>query len=501
MQLKNGNCCNYDDDVMIAKGKMTASDLYEMDFKPILNKVCVVRRSSPSLETWHKRLGHINLESVMKAIDWRGKVDQDFVCEGCILGKAHKLPFKKKEREREAEVGALVHADLAGPMSVRSPGGSKYFLLLKDDYSGMMFVYFVADKGSVHLQFQQFLLDWKHVTGKSIQRLRTDNGTEFVNFKMEKLFRNAFLRHETSLPHTPEQNGFIERAIRTVTEAARSMIHGADVQMFLWAEAVKTAVHILNRCPPSKGDISPFELVTGNRPSLEHIRIFGSKAFAHVRDETRSKWEKKAKEMILVGFNLETNSYRLWDASQRRIVNTRNVTVIEEERKKHSEIEFPNGEKEEERTKENIGSDDFGTESPQRKKMIRGYEVVIDDDNGQEMIERKDEKEVKRVIKSTQVDFPEEGSSQECIPDRRYRTTGPQELVPDHREMTPTPQEWIPDHHYRTPVAQERIPETGSERMATRNQPRKLYKEVCQEGAYARETIQSLRSADIQNQR
>ncbi|KAK2979288.1 hypothetical protein RJ640_013252 [Escallonia rubra] len=48
---------------------------------------------------------------------------------------------------------------------------------------------------------------------------------------------------------TPQQNGVAERRNRTLMDIVRSMICQSTLPEFLWVEALKTAVHILNRVP------------------------------------------------------------------------------------------------------------------------------------------------------------------------------------------------------------------------------------------------------------
>nr|GFA81127.1 integrase, catalytic region, zinc finger, CCHC-type, peptidase aspartic, catalytic [Tanacetum cinerariifolium] len=45
-----------------------------------------------------------------------------------------------------------------------------------------------------------------------------------------------------TVPKTPQQNGVVERRNRTLVEAARTMLIFSNAPMFLWAEAVATAV-------------------------------------------------------------------------------------------------------------------------------------------------------------------------------------------------------------------------------------------------------------------
>lgn len=69
---------------------------------------------------------------------------------------------------------------------------------------------------------------------------------------------------ETTSPYTPQQNGRIERKMRTVMESTRSMMHAMNAPKYLWGEAVYTAVYILNRTPTSeKGGTTPYEIFTG----------------------------------------------------------------------------------------------------------------------------------------------------------------------------------------------------------------------------------------------
>ena len=54
--------------------------------------------------------------------------------------------------------------------------------------------------------------------GKHLITIRTDNETEFCNKKVEELLKNEGIQHQRSIPYAPEQNGCIEREIRTVVE-------------------------------------------------------------------------------------------------------------------------------------------------------------------------------------------------------------------------------------------------------------------------------------------
>lgn len=108
------------------------------------------------------------------------------------------------------------------------------------------------------------------------------------------------IRHETSAPHTPQQNSVSERANRTIVESAHSMFLPRNVSKELWAEAIGYAVYIQNRTLSSTGKITPYEILHGRKPNISNLCIFGSPAFVHVPYARRRKVDPKAIEGILL---------------------------------------------------------------------------------------------------------------------------------------------------------------------------------------------------------
>ncbi|GJW10840.1 retrovirus-related pol polyprotein from transposon TNT 1-94 [Tanacetum coccineum] len=80
-----------------------------------------------------------------------------------------------------------------------------------------------------------------------VRRIRTDNGTEFVNQTLREYYEKVGISHETSVARSPQQNGVVERRNRTLIEAAHTMLIYAKAPLFLWAEAVATACYTQNR--------------------------------------------------------------------------------------------------------------------------------------------------------------------------------------------------------------------------------------------------------------
>ena len=73
------------------------------------------------------------------------------------------------------------------------------------------------------------------------------------------------------------------------------MFQGKGISNGLWAEAINTAVYFNNRSPTKcLGFKTPFEALFGLKPTVSHLRIFGSKAYAHIPKADRKKLDPKA---------------------------------------------------------------------------------------------------------------------------------------------------------------------------------------------------------------
>ena len=53
----------------------------------------------------------------------------------------------------------------------------------------------------------------------------------------------------------------------------RSMMSYSNLPLGLWMEALKTAIHILNRVPSKSVPKTAYELWTGRVPSIQHFRV------------------------------------------------------------------------------------------------------------------------------------------------------------------------------------------------------------------------------------
>lgn len=144
-------------------------------------------------------------------------------CEPCVLGKQHRVSHPQRSTSRGKHPGEILHFDTVGPMPEKSLGGASYYVLCKDSYSNYRHVFFVDSKALIADQVKQIISLTSIQTGQDVKQICTDNGTEYLSSNLSVFLNQKGIVHTTSATYTPEQNGFIERDIRTVAEMARAM--------------------------------------------------------------------------------------------------------------------------------------------------------------------------------------------------------------------------------------------------------------------------------------
>ena len=140
----------------------------------------------------------------------------------------------------------LLHMDLFGPIAYISIDGSKYCLVIVDDYSRFTWVFFLQEKSHTQEILKGFLRRAQNEFGLRIKKIRSDNGTEFKNSQIEGFLEEG-IKHEFSSPYTPQQNGVVERKNRTLLDMARTMLDEYKTPDRFWAEAINTACYSINR--------------------------------------------------------------------------------------------------------------------------------------------------------------------------------------------------------------------------------------------------------------
>nr|GEY03304.1 hypothetical protein [Tanacetum cinerariifolium] len=125
----------------------------------------------------------------------------------------------------------LLHIDLCGPMHVKSINEKRYVLGVIDDYSRYTWVFFLHSKDEALEVIISFIKRTQVNLQLQVQRIQTDNGTEFKNKTLAKFFNEVGITQQFSAARTPQQNDVVERRNRTLVEAARTMLTFANLPL------------------------------------------------------------------------------------------------------------------------------------------------------------------------------------------------------------------------------------------------------------------------------
>lgn len=331
--FENDTCSIYRNHQVIAEARSDGNLFRLQTVAP--GSTAYSARETVCLHQWHRRLGHRDPAAIKRLINEElstgirvSTCSEEVVCESCIKGKLTQTKFTASKL-REKEPMRLIHSDLCGPMQTATPSGNRYFLTLIDDHSRFAVVRLIKSKDEVAGVVQEYIAEMSTRFGRKPIAIRTDNGKEYVSRELENFLRKEGIQHQLTVPYTPQQNGVAERKNRSLTESAKCMLLDAGLNNRFWGEAILTAAYLQNRLPSRSINKTPVELFTGVKPNLDHIRVFGSKVYSLVPKQKRKKWDDKAEEGVLIGYDGSTKGYRILDPKTAKVWISRSVRIIE----------------------------------------------------------------------------------------------------------------------------------------------------------------------------
>ncbi|GJR65023.1 retrovirus-related pol polyprotein from transposon TNT 1-94 [Tanacetum coccineum] len=228
------------------------------------------------------------------------------MCSACIMGKSKKKPYKPKSEDTNQEKLYLLHMDLCGPMRVASVNGKKYILVIVDDYLRFTWVNCLRSKDEA-LDFIIKFLKMIQVRLKvPVRRIRTNNGTEFVNQTLCKYYKKVGISHETSVARSPQQSGVVERQVVATASYTQN----------------RSIVRLRHRK-------TPYELLHDKLPDLSFFHVFGALCYPTNDSENLGKLQPKVDIGIFIGCAPTKKAFQIYNRRTRRIIKTIHVDFDE----------------------------------------------------------------------------------------------------------------------------------------------------------------------------
>ena len=106
------------------------------------------------------------------------------------------------------------------------------------------------------------------------------------------------------------------------------MLLATDLQPKFWREVVGTRVYTLNRTQlRPNNEKTPYELWKGIPASVKYFRVFGSKFFIKINDDSPGKFDSRVDRGIFLGYSTRSKAYNCHNNRLRRIVERINVKI------------------------------------------------------------------------------------------------------------------------------------------------------------------------------
>jgi transposase InsO family protein len=132
-------------------------------------------------------------------------IDQvDQLCIGCLVGKHKRAPFPKQLEYRDEDVLALVHGDICGPITLTTPSGNWYFILLVDDVSRFMWVKMLATRDRATDAIKQYQATAEAGIDRKLKVFQSDHGGEFTSAEFANHCVQYGVRRQLTTPYTPQ---------------------------------------------------------------------------------------------------------------------------------------------------------------------------------------------------------------------------------------------------------------------------------------------------------
>lgn len=175
---------------------------------------------------WHQRLCHMPYHK-MKSIHFlhsQLSFKQNFICDVCPKARQHRSSFPNSIIHTTVPF-QLVHIDIWGPYHTKTYNGFRYFLTLVDDFTRVTWTHLLSCKGNALSILKTFVAMVKVHFNTQVQSFRSDNSYELGSIlEAASFFSKNGILHQTTIPHTPQQNSVVERKHKHLCETSRALL-------------------------------------------------------------------------------------------------------------------------------------------------------------------------------------------------------------------------------------------------------------------------------------
>ncbi|GJX60330.1 ribonuclease H-like domain-containing protein [Tanacetum coccineum] len=307
----------------------STGDPYPVTQQPSSTTTFALLLLSPT--TWHRRLGHPS-EDVLRRLESSrfisyNKTKLPALCHACQLGKHTRLPFYCSE-SNVGSVFDIIHFDL-WTSSISSESGIKYYAIFLDHFSHHVWVYHLLHKSDLFDTFVTFCAYVNKQFNVDIKDLQCDHGGEYDNTRFHNLVCQNGMQFRFSCPKTSQQNGKLERMLRTLNNITCTLLFQAHIPPSYWVEALNNR-HLLNILPfTAINNEIPFTKLHNKPPTYDHLRVFGCLCYPHIFFD--HKLQPRSTSYVFLSYPALHRGYRCLDLSTNKIIISRHVIFYKDQ--------------------------------------------------------------------------------------------------------------------------------------------------------------------------
>ena len=283
---------------ILAKGSEKAG-LFELDLQ-VPSSVFIATSQKRDWELWHKRFMHHGdpiikhtLESgAVNGFHLVGPIPPTLNCLDCIQGKMHRLPHPPSKFRGENLLGGKLSRVAVDILYMPEPSlnGARYVLgVTVVSANGFKICYPCKQKSEIlaKLKFMKSYLE--NVTNEKISELVADQGGENMSEEVKDICLEAGIVLSKTGTEEHESNGQIENWWRVALDCWRSHQISTNCSSRLWADGLCYLAYIHNQLVHSQHSKTPYEVLTGQKPSVHDLCVFGCLAYAYVLPKQRGR--------------------------------------------------------------------------------------------------------------------------------------------------------------------------------------------------------------------
>jgi hypothetical protein len=268
---------------------------------------------------WHCLFGHAGLCCIQKMIHLKLVIGLpehipkgDIKCPVCMIAKGTRTN-NLMSSYWPVETLDIIACDLMGPFEIPTFDEGKYALTIRDLSSSYSEVKIMKTKDETTKILIDVITRFETATGQKVKCIWSDNGSEFEIKVLADFITSKGIRTERSLPYRHYQNGAIERYNQSMADMGQLVLTNSNLPQGFWGFAFLWANYMLNLLPNKvSGHKTPYEAFYGYKPSVDHLCVFGSRAFILIPPEKRKKLDDQAVEAHVIVYIDGSKGWMFW---------------------------------------------------------------------------------------------------------------------------------------------------------------------------------------------